>query len=120
MKEPKKFNVNNVLTILFFITFLAVIGSTWYSYLYTKNFDYLVEAPCDTNNEKCFYRDCENEPDSCPPNGLSNYKQFYIKAYDFPQCSDNSCAQECETGMLVCKPIECNESQGDSCGENGN
>ncbi len=105
MADPQKSHLNSILTILFFLSFLLAIGASYYKYFYTKNYDYLVEATCDPNAGKCFYRDCENNPDSCPPNNLSYYKEYYVKAYDFPKCSDNSCQTECENGTISCKMI---------------
>ena len=69
-----KFNLNIILIVLFFTSFLIAIGSSYYKYYYAKDYDFLVEASCNPEIEKCNFRDCENEPDSCPPNGLSNYK----------------------------------------------
>ncbi len=96
------------------IFLLAPIGSSFYKYFYTKNYDYLIEAKCNPSIEKCFLRDCKNSVD-CPPNGLSVYKEFYIKAYDFHLCSQNSCEKECSQNLITCIPIECGNSQDDNC-----
>ena len=101
-------------TVLVFIVLSFPIISGFYKYYYTKNYDYLVEAKCDPKIEVCFTRDCSN-PDDCPPNGLSVYKEFYVKAFDFPKCKDNSCKDECEKGLIKCTPILCGESSEDAC-----
>jgi hypothetical protein len=112
-KDSKGYDRFPLLTILFLMT-LAVIGSNFYKYYYSKNFDYLIESPCDPASEICFERDCTN-PDDCPPNGLAVYKQYYVKAYDFPKCSDNSCLRECTEGIIACHDIPCDQDGGDSC-----
>ncbi len=106
--------LNRMIIILTIISILLALGSTWYKYFYAKNYDYLVEASCDPNIENCFVRDCEN-PDDCPPNGLSIYKEYYIKAYDFQNCSDNSCTEQCSSGAIKCEVIECGNDEEDSC-----
>ncbi len=108
--EDKNLSLNQGLTILFLITFLFAVGASFYKYYYTKNYDYLVEASCDPSTEKCFHRDCSNA-DDCPPNGLSYFKEFYVKAYDFPKCTDDSCKTECTEREISCVPISCEYSQ---------
>ena len=109
MKMPSKFWM--IIVILFFLIPLA---SSYYKYYYAKNYDFLIEAKCDAQIEICFSRDCAN-PDNCPPNGLSIYKQFIVKAYDFVKCTDNSCEQECLNKKISCKPILCGLSPDDEC-----
>ena len=109
MSNQTKSYLNTILALLFFASFLVAIGSSYYKYYYTKDYDYLVEAKCNPETEQCNFRDCENEPDICPPNGLSYYKEYYIKAYDFPKCSDNSCEIECSNGTINCVLISSEE-----------
>ena len=105
----------NLVFILVFCIFGALpIGISFYKFYFTKNYDYLVEAPCKSLTEHCFSRDCSN-PDDCPPNGLSTYKEYYVKAYDFFKCSDNSCAKECKNGVIKCIEVVCGESPDDVC-----
>ncbi len=99
---------------LFILTFLFVIGLSFYRFYYQKDYDYLVEASCNPTAENCFTRDCTN-PEDCPPNGLSVYRQYYIKAYDFPRCEDNSCVDACASGEIKCQMVFCNEEVGDVC-----
>ncbi len=101
---------------LAFVLLALPVGSSYYKYYYTANYDYLIEAECDASIEKCFSRDC-TDPDQCPPNGLSSYKQFYVKAYDFHKCSDNSCKKECNSSIIECIPILCGDSTEDVCSE---
>lgn len=101
------------LLVLSFVILLP-IGSSFYKYYYIKDYTYLVEAKCDPQTEVCFSRDC-SVPDGCPPNGLSFYKQFFIQAYDFKKCSENSCESECRKKLLKCTPIPCGESSDDVC-----
>lgn len=116
MPPVKKDNHGKILTIVFVVTFIAAIVASFWRYYYTKNYDYLVEASCDPMMETCFVRDCEN-PDDCPPNQLSVYKQFTVKAYDFPKCSDNSCKTQCESETIQCVLIVCDVEAGDECSE---
>lgn len=93
----------------FLLTFVLAISFSFYKYYYTADFNYRIEAACDPLQEKCYYRPCDTNPDECLPNGLSYYKIYYIKAYDFPKCADNSCKAECETGKIKCDPLPCDE-----------
>lgn len=116
MKDSKK-SLDKALIFVFTLSFLFVIGTVFYRYIYTKNYDYLIEASCDPLVENCFFRDCTNT-DDCPPNELSIYKQWTIKAYDFPKCADNSCKSECESGQIACISIPCGDSKDDDCSTN--
>ena len=93
---------------------LLPIGMSFYKYYYSKDYDYLIEAECDPLKEICYSRDCTN-PDDCPPNGLSVYKEFYVKAFDFEKCTNNSCHKECVSGLIKCTPIPCGDSDEDVC-----
>lgn len=95
------------------ITLVIPLSAAFYKYYYKQDYDYLVEAPCEPANETCHTRDCSTE--ECPPNGLSDYKIFTVKAYDFAKCKKNSCKEECEKELIYCTPILCVESEGDSC-----
>ncbi|MES3004652.1 MAG: hypothetical protein V4690_00905 [Patescibacteria group bacterium] len=97
--------LNITLIILFIVMCGVAVGASYYKYYYTKDYYFLVEATCDPETQVCNFRDCENEPDLCPPNGLSYYNEYQIKAYDFPKCSDNSCKLECENQTIYCELI---------------
>lgn len=99
---------NTVIVWILAILFLLAIGSNFYHYYYTKNYDYIVETSCDPETEKCFSRDCE--AGDCPPNNLAFYKNYVVKAYDFPKCTTNSCKIRCETGEIECLEISCEET----------
>ncbi len=95
------------------ISIVAVIIATGYKFYIKKDYDFIVETPCDPISETCFYRDClEGE---CPPNGLENYKIFTLKAYDFSSCSDKSCFVECTSNAIACTETVCGESREDIC-----
>lgn len=115
--NKKRSIIDKALIGLFVFSFVAVIASNWYYFYRSGNFNYLIESPCDPTAANCFYRDCENEPDSCPPNGLSYYQSFYVSAADFATCTDNSCANECTTKAISCTPILCGDSEEDVCDE---
>ena len=91
----------------------VVIIATGYKFLIKKDYDFVVEAPCNPALTTCFQRDCNEE--ECPPNGLENFRVFTLKAYDFPKCSDNSCLQECTSKTISCAETICGESEEDVC-----
>ncbi len=96
------------------ILLLIPIAVSFYTYLYTKNYEYVIETPCDPSVDTCFTRDC-TIVDECPPNGYSNYKQFYVNAADFAKCTTNSCEKECSEKLIECTPIPCGELEDDFC-----
>jgi hypothetical protein len=96
------------------LSVVAVIAATAYKFLFAKDYDFVLEAPCDPSTNTCFTRDCSN-PDDCPPNGLENYRIFNVKASDFGKCADNSCLNECLSGKISCTETKCGESEEDAC-----
>ncbi len=106
---------NLLVTILSFALFFIAIAASYSTYYVRADFDYLIEAECDPELENCFTRNCDADSEECPPNNLSVYKQWYIRASDFPKCADNSCKMECEQGIIDCRPIACDADAGDDC-----
>lgn len=106
MSEQKDDKKQKLVNYLFFASIIVAFLFSFYHYYYTKNFDYIVESPCDPEVETCGFRDCENDPDVCLPNELTYYKMYVVKAYDFPKCENNSCETECESGEIKCIPIQ--------------
>jgi hypothetical protein len=92
---------------------LAAIGYSFYNFYIVKNYDFLVEAPCDPQLQSCYIRDCSDG--ACPPNNLSIYRIFRVKAADFERCSSNSCLNECVNNSIRCIEVECGESEEDIC-----
>ena len=90
---------------------LVIVLSSFARFIFAKSYIYHVEIPCDSTNEICYTRSCD---DYCPPNGLGEYKVYSITASDFKYCTNNSCANICESTQK-CKKIECNSENGDSC-----
>lgn len=95
---------------------LVVILSSFYFFYYKKDYNFIVEVPCNISSEICFQRDC-SPPDNCPPNKLSNFKRYSLQANDFKMCENEDCSNACETGIIKCKPITCTENldAGESC-----
>lgn len=89
----------------------VVIVASFYRFYFNKDFDYIVETSCDPASQTCFYRDCSNPDTGCPPNNLSNYKKFTIKASDFPKCANEDCTQACENNTITCIPIKCTDDE---------
>ena len=106
--------VTRFLFILLSAMALAAIINNFYIFFYQKNYKFIVEALCDSKEQSCFIRHC-GEDAECPPNGLEQYRQFSLNASDFKKCSDDSCLNECTSGVIKCIEISCDESAGDSC-----
>lgn len=110
-------NSTDKVTKIFFILVsalvLAAIANNFYIFYFQKNYDFTVEAPCDQTQQSCFIRVCSDG--ECPPNGLEVYRVFTLKASDFNKCSNDSCLNECTTGLIQCKEVLCDESGGDTC-----
>jgi len=107
IEEDKKHN-------LFLYTLLGgvliAILSSFYFFYFKKDYDFIVETQCNPETETCFYRDCTN-PDDCPPNGLSYYNTYTLKASDFKACVNEDCTLACTTGAIKCIKTECTESE---------
>lgn len=110
-----KISSGRIILIIFSLLFVATIVRGFYVFYYTKNYDYLIEASCDSATETCFQRNCADDPDNCPPNNLDTYKQFYIKAYDFERCKYNSCKLLCAREPNTCSEVKCGDSPDDVC-----
>jgi len=98
------------------VVFVIVVASNFYFFYFKKNYDFLIEVPCDPTKEECIERDC-SVPDSCPPNELSLFKRYSLKASDFKFCPNEDCALVCESGEIECIQEECVEDleMGESC-----
>jgi hypothetical protein len=96
--------------------FLATIASNFYFFYFKKNYDFIVESPCDPSKEQCFERDCSN-PNDCPANGFFTFKRYSLKASDFKFCENENCIKVCEDKQIECEQIECvpDPEFGESC-----
>jgi len=105
--------------IVFIAMIASAIGITGWMYFVQKDFPFVVEAACDPDAERCFYRACSDTSNTgdCPPNALEYYKIYTITAHDFGSCRDNSCAPECAAGSIECEQWECGESEEDICSD---
>lgn len=92
---------------------VAVIAATSWFFLVRKDYEFVVEVPCDPETEICYARDCEEE--ECPVNGLETYTVFTLRAADFARCADGTCLMECRTGEISCSEAICGESEEDVC-----
>jgi len=89
---------------------LIAIATSFYFFYFKKDYDFFIETECNKDTETCFFRDCENEPDLCPPNNFSYYNQYTIRANDFRYCADEDCTEACATNLINCTKIECTET----------
>lgn len=87
---------------------VIVIATSFYFFYFKKDYNFIVETTCDNTKETCFYRDCSIEGE-CPPNNLSYYNQYTIKARDFSMCKDEDCTAVCTEGSISCVKTECTE-----------
>lgn len=110
--------MNKIFYSVLFFLFISVVLANFSQFYQNKNYEFIVEASCDSSLEDCFIRDCST-PDECPPNELEIYKQYSINAVNFKNCEDNSCAIFCSINTTSCTPIKCDSSIGDTCLEQG-
>jgi hypothetical protein len=110
MSEEKKEEKHNIFLYILFATVLISISISFYSFYYKKNFDFFIETSCNPETETCFFRDCEGNSGACPPNNLSYYNQYTIKAGDFKYCLNEDCKEACISGSINCSKIECTDS----------
>ena len=113
-EEIKK--VHNVFLYMILVSCLLVVGYSFYGFYIQKDFNFIVEVSCDPSMKTCFERDC-SDPDMCPPNGLSVFNRYTIKASDFAMCTNEDCSRACEEGTIDCKPVGCSvyEGMGEVC-----
>lgn len=97
------------------LSVVVAVLSTAYIFLIKKNYEFVVEAPCDPAKDTCFSRDCSGG--ECPPNGLEEYRIFSVHARDFETCTDSTCLKECVDGIINCTETVCGESEEDVCAE---
>jgi hypothetical protein len=105
--------VTKVLFAVIIVMTIAVIFNSFYKFYFQKDYEFIVEAPCDPTEQICFIRSCDDE--ECPPNQLEHYRIFALNAADFEQCSNDSCLSECTVGVIECEEILCGESSDDIC-----
>jgi hypothetical protein len=105
-----------LLTSFVFISVFLVFLTAYTKFIFAKEYFFYIEAPCDTETQSCFVRDCD---EYCPPNGLDTYSAYYLKASDFPSCTTNDCANICLNEITAdkCEMIPCDSLAGDSCSD---
>ena len=92
--------------LMFSVILVSLFGL--YKYLFAQNYDFILEAPCDSSQQTCYVRDCEE--DYCPPNELAEYRMFTIPAHAFKDCEDNACLNLCSEENGPCTEILCGEN----------
>lgn len=105
-KDDKK--GSNIFLYILLAGVLIVIIVSFYFFYFKKDYDFIVETQCNPEVETCFYRDC-SVADSCPPNNLSYYNTYTLKASDFKACVNEDCTETCTTGAISCVKTECTE-----------
>jgi hypothetical protein len=105
--------MNRLFSWILFLMAISALIANYYFFYNKKEYDFLVEAPCDPNQNPCFLRDCSD--DGCPPNNLSKYRIFHMSGSDFEKCVDDSCLYECETNKISCTEQICNSELDEVC-----
>jgi hypothetical protein len=119
MAEPKEYLTKygvRLLTVFVLFSLVFTFLTAYTKYMFAKDYEFYIEAPCDPTSETCFVRDCD---DYCPPNGLDTYRAYMIPASTFPNCTDNSCSNICLEDATAdqCTEILCDAEVGDSCSD---
>ena len=109
MSEEINSNTKNFFLYLLLGCIFIAIASSFYFFYIKKDYDFFVETKCNPETETCFFRDCEGSPDICPPNNLSYYNQYTIKARDFKSCLNEDCTDVCNNKTIDCIKTECTE-----------
>ncbi|MBP9715627.1 MAG: hypothetical protein KBD48_00335 [Candidatus Pacebacteria bacterium] len=104
-EEPKS---HNVFLYILLISCAVVIATSFYFFYFKKDYNFIVETACDNTKETCFYRDCSIDGE-CPPNNLSYYNQYTIKARDFSACVNEDCTSAIQSGAVQGEKTECTE-----------
>lgn len=102
-------NKRNLFAYLLLACVLISIISSFYLFYFKKDYDFFVETRCNPETDVCFFRDCEDSPEVCPPNNLSYYNQYTIKASDFKSCLNEDCTDACDNKIIKCIKTECTE-----------
>ncbi len=109
-KTKQKKESHNLFLIILLAGCVITIITSFYFFYFKKDYVFFVEIKCDPQVEACFYRDCENNPDICPPNNLSYYSQYTLSAKDFAKCANEDCTEACATKLIKCEKVNCSES----------
>ncbi|MFA6354903.1 MAG: hypothetical protein WCW65_00555 [Candidatus Paceibacterota bacterium] len=107
---PEEDKKHNLFLYILLAGVIITILSSFYFFYFKKDYDFIVETQCNPETETCFYRDCESSPDDCPPNGLSYYNTYTLKASDFKSCVNEDCTEACTAGTINCIKTECTET----------
>jgi hypothetical protein len=110
MEEEKNNRSNIFLFLSLFVLFFAILISFYFFYI-KKDFNFVLEFPCNSSEEECFVRDCESEG-VCPPNNLSEFKRYIVNGSDFKKCEKEDCLSMCINGEIDCEQISCEEDSG--------
>jgi len=116
MEDEKERDSNSWLVQALIGCSIVAILVSFYFFYYKKDYNFIVEVPCNTLQETCFQRDCSSLGD-CPPNNLSVFKRYSLNANDFKACENEDCTNACEGGEIKCELIKCTENLevGESC-----
>lgn len=96
------------------VSVLIILGQSVYKNYIAKNYTFYLEAPCNPATDECYVRTCATDGD-CPPNNLTTYRVFQLPAYEFKNCSNNSCLNICPSVAYSCEEIKCSTQTDISC-----
>ncbi|HMP85081.1 MAG TPA: hypothetical protein PKE08_00225 [Candidatus Paceibacterota bacterium] len=104
---------SKILLLILVLSLIYAIGSSYYRFYISKDYQVTVEISCDPETEKCFVYEDEETGE------VSYYKIINKNASNILICDQDSenCSEPiCEFGESNCEIIECDEGEGiDSC-----
>ena len=100
MEIQKNITLNKGVTIFFFILIVIAIIANFLHFYYYKNYDYLVSVPCDSGNIECSRGECVIG-ETCEV----KVNKYYIKAYNYGQCTGGDCTRICNSDKNICLAI---------------
>ncbi len=104
----------HIINTLFLSGFFVALIASFARYYFLKEFPVQIEVSCDPSIELCFHRDCETA--ECPPNDLSDYRQFELSGSEFTTCDDvDGCADFCKSNLGACIETVCGDNEEDVC-----
>ncbi len=108
-QKPKPKRINQIFINFLVGSCIVSVAAVFYLFYYKKDYHFVIETECSKDSETCFFRDCEAEDSECPPNNLSYYKTYDIRANDFGACENEDCTAVCKTGAIACEQVICTE-----------
>jgi hypothetical protein len=93
---------------------LAIVSAmlfSFYKFYYLKDFTLHIMAPCDSEKESCFMRDCEDSDVRCEGQAAISYKIVVKNARNASKClASEACSPiSCELNERDCEVFFCSD-----------